>query len=287
MNSTADLETKYWNKQIEIYNKLPYEKSIRYYSWQPARFAANRAAVTMVFNVINEISSICELGAGSAAFSIEMYNQNHKLNLTAIDINKAACLFGEILSHDLNVPINYINKDIFDLNDDKKFDFVLSLGVIEHFSDKQADLFIEKCKSISNKYVFIAIPNQKSITFKSYVTWSNFNNNQYGEDHNEFTCEMLLSKLVQHGLKPLLIDGFQAFLSEKKFLLDEYLKQINYIKFIKKTLVKQDRKFENTFPNYNFKYEDIDLMSKAELNMTKQQRLDYCFMSYVLCEKID
>lgn len=44
-----------------------------------------------------------------------------------------------------------------------KYDLVLSLGVIEHYNYEKMVKFVEKCISLSNKYIFIAIPNQESI----------------------------------------------------------------------------------------------------------------------------
>ena len=61
----------------------------------------------------------------------------------------------------------------------EKYDLVLSLGVIEHFQDKKRKEFLKTCMNLSNKYILIAIPNQNSTVFKSYVSWSNRNNNNY------------------------------------------------------------------------------------------------------------
>ena len=36
-----DIEKEYWNEQLRIYNSLTYAKDIKYYEWQPARWAGN------------------------------------------------------------------------------------------------------------------------------------------------------------------------------------------------------------------------------------------------------
>ena len=77
-----------------------------------------------------------------------------------MDISPIATEYGRMISKDLNVPIEYVCGNLFKCID--KYDLVLSLGVIEHFSSQQMGEFVEKCIELSNKYILIAIPNQES-----------------------------------------------------------------------------------------------------------------------------
>ena len=208
-----DLEEKYWLHQKKIYDSLDYPNNIKYYSWQPARWSANAAAVQTIFNNIKDINSVCEIGAGSAAFSYEMYKQNPNLKLTAIDRSKVASIYGKQIAEDMDVSVNYINDDFWNINGENKYDIVLSLGVIEHFDKKEQIEFIKKCIEFSKKYIMVAIPNQDSIIFQSYIKWCNRNNNNYEEEHKALNTQMLESLMEKCGLEVVIVDGFQMYLS--------------------------------------------------------------------------
>ena len=195
-----DIEKEYWNEQLRIYNSLTYAKDIKYYEWQPARWAGNYSAINLIKKYLNDVKTTIEVGAGSAAFSIALHNKKNDLKLHAIDISPTATKYGRIISKDLNVSIEYICGNLFECVD--KYDLVLSLGVIEHFTSQQMDEFVEKCIELSNKYILIAIPNQESEIFKNYVSWSNKNSKEYEEKHNKFNNEDLrIDKKMSEKMK--------------------------------------------------------------------------------------
>ena len=111
-----DKEKKYWNEQIKLYNSLPYDRSIRYYEWQPARWAGNYSAINSFSDILKTINSSIEIGAGSAAFSIALHNKNSKIKITALDISPIATKYGKMISNDLNIPLTYITEDLFKWN---------------------------------------------------------------------------------------------------------------------------------------------------------------------------
>ena len=281
-----DLESSYWKKQLKTYNLLPYKDNEKYLSWQPARWSSNGAVITEILSNITKINTVCELGAGSAAFSLEMFRKNKDLKITAIDKSKIASKYGKKIAKDMNVPINYKVRDFFKIKNKTTFDFVLSLGVIEHFNANDRKKFIQKCIDMSNKYIFIAIPNQESIIFKSYVKWCNKNNNNYEEDHEKFNLNDLLCLIKEYELRPIMTGGFQVYLSESDFLEDTVKENKKYIDKLKKCLIQQDKSIGEKFPNYNFKMDDIPAMTKAELSLSKEERIEMSFMIYILCEKM-
>ena len=85
-----DREKEYWKEQLRIYNSLTYDNSIKYYEWQPARWAGNYSAINLMENYLNDVKSTIEVGAGSAAFSIALYNKKKNLQLHAMDISPIA-----------------------------------------------------------------------------------------------------------------------------------------------------------------------------------------------------
>lgn len=49
--SKMDKEKAFWEEQLRVYNSLPYNNSEKYYNWQPARFAGNKAAILLMKNI--------------------------------------------------------------------------------------------------------------------------------------------------------------------------------------------------------------------------------------------
>ena len=277
-----DKEENYWKTQIENYYKRKEEPKLKYKSWQPARWAGNLSAATLIKEFITKLNSILEVGAGSAAFSFQLKELYQNANLNAIDLSPVAKKYALTIAKDLGEEINYVEGNLFEADKSLKSDIVLSLGVIEHYNKEMQYAFIEKCKELSNKYVLIAIPNQESAIFKSYVSWSNKNNNHYEEEHEPLTIDELEQMMKEKGIEILIKDGFQVYLSESSFLEATLKENEKYIEKLKNNLLKYDAEIGNIFPNYNFKCEDIKNMAAAELELTKEDRKELSFMTFIL-----
>lgn len=278
-----DEERNYWNEQSRIYDNLEYKPSEKYYRWQPARWSGNNVAIRTIASYLKDVKSSCELGAGSGAFSTALYNHNNDIKLTAIDKSLAASNYGKKIFKDLNVPVKYINKDLF--NATGKYDIVLSLGVIEHYEEDIMKKFIKKCIELTNKYILIAIPNQESIFFKNYVEWTRKNSKEYEEDHKKFNTNDLINLLKKMDLDIECVDGFQMFLSNHDFLSENSKKNLDIINLLKEKLYKYDTSLANKFPYIDFNMEDIENMTLAELDINKENRMKYSFMTFVLAKK--
>lgn len=280
-----DLEANYWKTQLNIYNNLKYSKDKKYESWQPARWSANKVAVSLIAKYINEpIKSSIEIGAGSGAFSLELYRE-YKNKVIEVDCSAIAYEYGKQIAKDMNIPIEYQIKNLFDIKENNVADIVISLGVIEHFTDEKQTSFIEKCKQLTNKYIFIAIPNQNSKIFKDYVRWSNKNNNIYEEEHEELELSKLIKKMEEQNLKILYNDGFQVFLSEGRFWNESNLESEDIIKKLKSELLKENIQIGKKFPFCDFKYNNIKTLVKVEKNLDREERINNSFMSFVLASK--
>lgn len=280
-----DPEEKYWSTQNKIYDNLNIEPKLKYLEWQPARWSANAGAIKNILNEIDDIKTVCEVGAGSAAFSLELYRQNKNLKLTAVDRSITACKYAKKIAKDMNIPLTYLIQDLFYMDEEKKYDLVLSLGVIEHFTTAKQIKFIKKCIRLSNKYILIAIPNQNSVIFQSYVNWSQKNGNKYGENHKCLDINELINLVKQCELDLIIVDGFQLYLSESDFwgqVNKEYKKNIEKLK---SALLKENWNIGQKFPNYDFSAKDVTDMMNAELSFSREERLKISFMTYVLCKK--
>jgi spore coat polysaccharide biosynthesis protein SpsF len=99
-----------------------------------------------------KISNIIELGANIGNNIDSLAKIFKKSQFTAVDINKKAC---DILKKN-NPKIEVINSEIQNLKINKKFDLVLSKGVLIHINPNQLDKIYEKIFNFSKKYILLA-----------------------------------------------------------------------------------------------------------------------------------
>lgn len=275
----------FWDRQRNYYESLKYDSKTKYMSWQPAKWASNVAAAQRLFKDIGiNLDTTFELGAGSCAFS---YCLHHVFNncLKAIDLSQSAVEFGNQIGKDLNIDVDYTYGDFYNLKTDNCADMVLSIGVIEHFNDKEQDEFIKLCERLTRKYVLIAIPNQTSWIFTQYVDWSNKNNDKYEEKHEPLDINKLISKVENNNLKILYVDGFHTFLSEKKFWNEVDFSSYSLVEKQKELLTLEDKIRYDKFPYIDFHLNDIEHLSKVENLLSNKTRIEEGFMNYVLAEK--
>lgn len=272
---------KFWKLQHDNYLAFSYAAKNRYEAWQPGRWAANRSVAHSLREFFSDIKSILELGAGSAAFSMELQRQ-YKCDIVGVDMSIEAKRYAERIAMDMGIPITYKLSDIFE--ETIRADVVLSLGVIEHYTPQKQMEFIEKCAELSNKYVLIAIPNQESLIFRNYCEWARSKNGEYEEEHKALTVYELETLMECCGLEIVRIDGFQVFLSEKEFWNNTDINSIPLYVDLKWKISAEGINWPD-FPVMNFTYDDIPMMVEIEEQLGEQIRMEYGFMTYVLAEK--
>ena len=99
-----------------------------------------------------KISNVIEFGANIGNNLDSLAKIFKKSQFTAVDINKKACN----LLKKTNPKIDVINSEIQNLNINKKFDLVLSKGVLIHINPNQLDKIYEKIFNFSKKYILLA-----------------------------------------------------------------------------------------------------------------------------------
>lgn len=280
-----ELNNEFWEKEINYYMSLKYPPSIKYQSWQPAKWASNSGVVERISTFFhNPIEQSLELGAGSCAFSFVM-NQILRNKIVAVDVCKRAVDFGNIISNDLNVNLHYVKEDFFNIkNLNKSSDIVFSLGVIEHYNNEQQQIFINLNKQMSKRYVLIAIPNQESWIFKNYIRWVTKNANLFEDKHQELNLDILKKEIESAGLRVLYADGFHMFLSEFKFWKETSYDKYEFFDRLKGVLIAQDPVRYSRFPHMDFTYEDINTLKRVENLLTRDERIQHGFMNYILAE---
>ena len=96
------------------------------------------------------IQTILDVGCGSGIYGRTFFNDKSYLG---VDISKKAIEIAK--TNDKNKMHDYITCDFIadDILNDKKFDLVFSLSVIDHVYDP--DKFLKKCINLSNRYLLI------------------------------------------------------------------------------------------------------------------------------------
>ena len=111
---------------------------------------------------------VIELGSGTGVMSLKMAKEFHA-HITLVDAAPNALKFAERIAYDIyGLPedtVKSLVKDLFTLDETKKFDLVHSQGLIEHFDP--ADKVIEKHLALvkDNGYVMILAP-RNSLAYK-------------------------------------------------------------------------------------------------------------------------
>ena len=104
-----------------------------------------------------KVNSIIEFGCGTGWLCNSIAYYYKKKDITAIDFTSKALSIAKQASLKLNININYKDSDIFDYKDERKYDLVISNGVLHHTKDcRQALNHISKFVNAEG-YIYIGL----------------------------------------------------------------------------------------------------------------------------------
>ena len=114
-------------------------------------------------NFLNGLD-ILDIGCGGGLISEPMTRLGGKV--TGIDASEKNIKVAKIHSEKNQLKINYINKSPEQLNNDKKFDIILNLEIVEHVDN--VSLYIDSCNKLlkTDGLMFTATLNR---SFMSYI----------------------------------------------------------------------------------------------------------------------
>ena len=114
-------------------------------------------------NFLNGLD-ILDIGCGGGLISEPMARLGGKV--TGIDASEKNIKVAKIHSEKNQLKINYINKSPEQLNNDKKFDIILNLEIVEHVDN--VSLYIDSCNKLlkTDGLMFTATLNR---SFMSYI----------------------------------------------------------------------------------------------------------------------
>lgn len=190
------------NKVLKFYQKLPFnvygdlslaEDQIK--KFDPLSVYPELKKIFKNYKKLKIIDYGC--GGGWLVNSLA-YHHGNKVDVTGVDFNSIVIKYANQIKKKLNLKSNFFSSDIFKFNDKKKYDLVVSLGVLHHTNNcHEAIKYI--CKS-GNKSSFLFLGLYHKYGRKAFLDY--FNNishlpteikfNKYKELHKNITDEKKL-----------------------------------------------------------------------------------------------
>ncbi len=215
-----------------------------------------------------KVNSIIEFGCGTGWLCNTIARYYKKNDITAIDFTSKALLVAKQVSSKLNININYKESDIFDYSDKRKYDLVVSTGVLHHTKDCRKALdHISKFVD-SGGHIYIGLYHLYSRTpmlnfLQSKCRWygenatynlfKRMNESMNNLEHNyswfrdqvlhphetQHTYEEVLSWFEDLGFKVVSTSinnyaNIKKFKKEELFKLERKLEEYSYIQNVKK-----------------------------------------------------
>ena len=124
---------EYWNNNYKSTNKSNYLPSYNSIDQQ------NNHELLEILSIYLNGDSVLEIGAGDSDFLIYLTSEYHDISFSGMDYSALGCENLKQRANNLSLQIEVINEDLFagDSRYFNKFSLVYSLGVVEHFYDKQ------------------------------------------------------------------------------------------------------------------------------------------------------
>tara|TARA_Y100000310_G_scaffold326114_1_gene390559 strand:- start:1097 stop:1762 length:666 start_codon:yes stop_codon:yes gene_type:complete len=113
----------------------------------------------IIGNRIKPPQEVLEIGCGTALEILAPLSANG-LKVTGIDKEKDMVEFAKHNFKKLGLKGHFIHHDLFKYNTHKKFDLVLSVGLIEHFPRRKIVEIIKIHKKLSKKWVVFIVPTK-------------------------------------------------------------------------------------------------------------------------------
>ncbi len=172
---------------------------------------------------------IIEIGCALGASSLYLAKRNRIV--TGLDYSKKMCKTFANIANDLNLKVNTVCADITKKLPlpDNFFNIVWHAGVLEHFSNQDAQFIINENARISNNLVISMVPNAASIAYRIGKEIAERTNSwNAGEENPKYTQKDLFIYAGLTNIKEYTIDlpfalAFLPASDLKKSLSDIYM----------------------------------------------------------------
>lgn len=114
-----------------------------------------------IFGYCKPPMTVLEAGCGVGLVACIMAGMGY--DVMGVDCVPSAIKFSkEVTQAKCGTHAKFECKDIMKMDDSKKFDLVMSLGVLEHFSEKDALEMVKKLMRLSNKFIMLEVPTKNT-----------------------------------------------------------------------------------------------------------------------------
>jgi hypothetical protein len=139
-----------------------------------------------------DVKTVLEVGCSIGNYPIQYHEIFSNIIYTGLDISQRSIDYCK-----KNSNFEFICDDFLKMDIDKKYDFVFSMGVVDHVYD--IDLFISKIIKLTNKYAYINsyrgyFPN----TEEHKMEWKDAD----GIFYNDLSVEQVKRVLINNNLRP-------------------------------------------------------------------------------------
>ncbi|ACZ87189.1 class I SAM-dependent methyltransferase [Streptosporangium roseum] len=275
----------YWQRTLEDFEKFLSDRpGSGYIDWQPTKWQS-------LLNVRDILLENCwpagttersalELGCGSATLLSQLASCG--VESVGVDRDPAALRLAEaaVKSMGMDAPTLILG----DFNDpvtvgNLQADLVLHVGVIEHFDRAGQLSFLDLSRSLARSHVLVAVPNESSPVFRSFITAMERADRVYEDDHEEISVPDLAAEL---GLEITISDGAHVFLGKREYYnrgdadLDRFYEEVG------ERLRDLDPDRYAAFPDLDFSGIHVEDLRRIERELDREQRLRFGFLTYYL-----
>ncbi len=157
----------------KIYQDFPHGVTLppeyaHFVSHDLLRFLIRLSRYKFVSRVVKKSDTVLEVGCGSGLGSI--FVSQHCKSVCGIDIKTTEIHEANSLKNSKNVQ--FLKKDLFEMNDSQKYDVVFALDVIEHMNEKKGKMLLEKMGRLTKKngLTIIGTPSIYSYPYQSKLS---------------------------------------------------------------------------------------------------------------------
>lgn len=140
LDNSAQKWNRLWaNRLINFYPRLPASRAIDNFVRRQLHF---KAIDKLLGPILLEGKDILELGSGTGSNSFYLAKNHNAGSITLVDFSEKA--LSRVKKSFYNYPVTKIQEDLLLFSPSKKYDFVHSTGLVEHFTGKTRLLVIKK-----------------------------------------------------------------------------------------------------------------------------------------------
>ncbi len=195
-SAQALTDASFWDGCYEGRELAPFSDS----DWR--NYVSVQVARVLNENIAVDVKSVCELGGGDAAILSFLAKKNINVSFSVLDISPRGCAIARARAEREQISVSVHCADVFDPPAQLlgSFDFVYSLGVVEHFENLSEIMRAKKSLIRAGGRMFTMIPNFESPIYASLCRrWSE----SVWKAHVPHTMKTFLAGHLGAGLRPV------------------------------------------------------------------------------------